>query len=121
MPEGMAPKRVPAQQDDVDEQHQGPDPDTEMHGSGRRILEPQRLVDVAGQQDQEQQCQVQKVAMHVLQDEGEAALTPVALSRLAHGTGRRIGPKSFVVGPAVVIAGDAKPARCPEDQQGRRK
>ena len=117
----MAAERIPAEQDDVEEHHQSPDADAEMNVLRYRILEPERLVNIGGEQDDEEKRDVHEVAMDVLQDEGEPTLAPVALARLADRAGGRISPERFVVGPAVVIAGEAKPARRPEDQQGGRK
>src|SRR5216683_817892 len=121
VPERMAAKSVTAQQDDVDEQHQGPDAHTKGNGPRRRGFEPERLVDVPGEEHQKQQRQVHEIAMTVLKYQRQASFTPVGLARLADRAGWRIGPESLVVCPAVVVAGEAKSARPPKDQQGRRE
>src|SRR6185312_7404986 len=55
--------------------------------------------------------------MHVLNHERETALTDVTRARLAHRAGRRVGPERFVVGAAIVVAGEAKDAGEGKDQQ----
>jgi hypothetical protein len=57
---------------------------------------------------------VEKVAVYVLEDQREAALTEVLLARLADRAGRGVGPECLVVCASIVVAGDAKAAGRPE-------
>src|SRR6266436_3193971 len=59
--------------------------------------------------------------MHILHDERERSFAPVALARLTDSTRRRICPEGFVVCAAIVVAGDTKSCRSPENQQRGRK
>src|SRR4029079_1103794 len=76
---------------------------------------------VVGQEDDEEQREIEEIAMDVLENERKGALTPVRLPRLSHGTRRRILPERLVVGAAIVVAGEAEPARGPENQQRGRE
>src|SRR4029079_10822665 len=59
--------------------------------------------------------------MHILHDERKGTLAEVGAARLADGAGRWIGPESFIVGTTVIITGEPKTARRPENEKGRRK
>src|SRR5437016_2210565 len=85
------------------------------------ILEPKGFIDIEGEEDEKQQCQVKEIPVQVLQDQWQSALAPVTLTRFADGARRGIGPKRFVIGSAIIIASDAETARRPQDQQGGRK
>ena len=74
----VAAEGVAAEQDDVGGQHQGADADAEGGLAGGRIGEPQRLPHVVGEEDQEDQRQVEEVAVDVLEDQRERALAAVA-------------------------------------------
>ena len=113
MPQRMAAERVAAEQHHVHQQHQRADADAEA------VVEPQRLPHVVRQKHHEQQREIQEVAMDVLQDQREVALAPVVLARLADGAVGRIGPEGFVVGAAIVIAGEAEAAGKRQDEHGR--
>ena len=54
-------------------------------------------------------------------DERERTFTPVAFARLTNGACRRISPERFIVRAAIVVTGQPESARCPKDQQRRRK
>src|SRR3954469_21779425 len=87
----------------------------------RAIGEPERLDRVANQNDDEHQPEVQKIPVHVLEDEREESLPQVAMARFSNRAGQRIGPERFVIGAAIVIAGEAESARRPQNQQRCRK
>src|SRR5215216_4035308 len=115
----MTAERVSAEQHYVHREHERTDADAERLRAGRRIDEPERFPHVVGEDDEEDEGEVQEIAMHVLHDEREAALAEVALARLADRTGRWIGPERAIVGAAVVVAGEAEQAGRPEDQERR--
>ena len=85
--------------------------DREPHGHPR----------VVGQQADEQNRDVEEVAMDVLDDEREPAFAEVLLPGFTHGAPGRVGPERLVVCPSVVIAGESEPDRAPENQRGRRE
>ena len=88
---------------------------------------PNELLPVAGstnqsafpnviRQDQnEQERQIEKIAMHVLHDERERTLAPVALTRLTYSACRRIGPERFVVSATIIITGEPEATRRPKN------
>ena len=57
--------------------------------------------------------------MHILHDEREGTFAEIGFARFADGAGRRIGPERFVIRAAVIIAGETKTARRPQNQQRR--
>src|SRR5579883_449085 len=113
----VAPERIGTQQDRVDDHDQGAEGDSEALSAA--LPEPQGPPGITQQDKDENDRQIQEVAVHVLKNQREAALSPVGLSRLPHGAGGRIGPEGLVVGAAVVVAGQAESARSPQDQHGR--
>ena len=115
--ERVASESVATQQNDVDDQNDGAESDSEILVSGVSVEEPHRLVRIAGENDEKNQCGVQEVAVDVLDDERKESFTPVALSRLAHGTVGRIGPEALVIRAPVVVAGEAEPGGKGKNQQ----
>src|SRR5262245_25972467 len=75
---------------------------------------------VPAENEDEEQREVEEVAMDVLHDQWKVTFAPVALARLADGTGRRVGPERLVVGAAIVVTRQTKSTGRPEDQHGRR-
>src|SRR5205814_10040797 len=59
--------------------------------------------------------------MNVLHDKREGTFAQISLAWLAHRTGRRVGPEGFVVGAPIIIAGEPKPARRPQNQERGRE
>src|SRR5262245_59898804 len=115
----MTAERIATQQDDVDEEDEGADADAELPAT--RPVKPQRPPGVVGQEQEKKEGQVKGNAVDVLQDQGKGALTPIALAGFADGTGRWIGPEGLVVSAAVVVAGEPKARRRPQDEERRRK
>ena len=113
----MAAKGVAAEQNDVDRQHDRADADAKEVLSGRRIGKPKRLPNVVARIDNENQREIKKIAMDVLHDEREGTFAQIGLARLAHRAGRRVGPECLVVGAPIIITGEPKPARRPENQE----
>ena len=116
----VAAERVAAEKHDVDRQDQRAQADPELDAAGA-VGEPQRQPHVVGQDHDEDERQVEKVAMHVLHDQRERAFSPVALARFADRARRRVRPERLVVSAAVVVAGEAKAAGGPQDQERRRE
>src|SRR5581483_5071581 len=117
VPERVTPERIAAEQDYVGSQNERSQPDPERSPTGHRVGEPERFPDIEDEARQEQERQVEKIAMNVLENQGKPPLAAVCIARLAHCTGGRIRPESPVIGAAVIIAGEAKQPRSPKDQQ----
>ena len=117
----MTTKSVAAEQNNIHRQHQRADADPERSLSGRRIGEPHRFPDIVREHENEEEREIEKIAMHVLHDERERTLAEVSVARFADRAGRRIGPESFVIGAAIIITGEPKTARRPENEERRRK
>ena len=116
----MAAERVAADQHDVDQQHQRADADAELRVARRRVVEAEALHDVDRQKDDEQQREVERVAVQVLDEQRPLGLAAVFVARLADGAGGRVGPERLVVGAAVVVAGHPEREREDQDQHRRR-
>ena len=69
----VAAERVAAEQDDVDGEDERAEADAEV-ACPSRVGEPERLPRVVREDDEEDQREVQEVAVDVLQDERERAL-----------------------------------------------
>ena len=90
----------------------------EMLGT-RRFGEPHRFPHVVRENENEQQREVKEIAMNVLHDEWKGIFAQISLSRLADSAGGWVGPKCFVVSAAVVVTGEPKTRRRPQNQKGR--
>ena len=82
--------------------------------------EPHRLPGVERENDDEDEREVQGVAVDVLDDEREPALAEILLARLTDRAARRVGPERLVVGAAVVVAGEPEAQREDQDEHGAR-
>ena len=99
----MAGKSVGREEDDVDEHDQRTQADAEF------AVEVESAKNVIPEEAQENDCEIEKVAVDVLQDEGEGRLAAVAPPLLLrNGAGGRVPEEGPVVRLAVVVAG------CPE-------
>ena len=112
VPKRMASKRVSTKQEHVQAKHDCAHPDAKLViGSLSIFLKPKSAPRVPAQEAKKQQCEIQEVAMDVLNDEGERVFAAIAFSRFTDSTGWRVGPESFVVSPAVVITRHAEASR----------
>src|SRR5712691_656083 len=121
MPERVTTKGVSAKQINIHREHDCTDADAKRSFSTRRIDKPKRLPHVVSQNKDKKKCNVQKVAVNVLHDEREGTLAEISFARLPHCARRRVCPKGFVISAAVVITGEPKSARRPQNQKRRRK
>src|ERR1043166_2475581 len=69
--QGMAAKGVAAQEDDVERENDGAQPEAEAGPAGRGIGKPKGLPNVVRQKDDEEQPDIKEVTVDVLQDERE--------------------------------------------------
>ncbi|MDQ6698800.1 MAG: hypothetical protein M3Z36_01285, partial [Acidobacteriota bacterium] len=70
------------------------------------IREPESFPRVVRQKNQEDEREVEKIAVDILQDERESTLAAIGFARLADGAGGRIGPERFVICAALVVTGE---------------
>src|SRR5262245_48684097 len=73
---GVTAEGVAAEQNDVHEEDERADPDAEGDATGG-VLEPERLPDVVRQDRQEEEAEVQEVAVDVLENQRESLLTTI--------------------------------------------
>src|SRR5579862_1648948 len=111
----MASQRVAPQQNHVDDQHQAAHVDAEV------TVELKPFPRVGGENDQEWQGDVKKVAVKILKYQRKGMLATEAIARLTHGAGGRICPEGFVICTTVIITSQAETAGRPQDQNRRRK
>src|SRR5271168_1588776 len=114
--ERMAGQGVSRQQDYVEQQDQRADSDADSS------VKKQSVKGIVPKKNEEDEANIEKVAMEVLQNKRERGLAAIAvLPALADGASRRIHEKSPVISLAVVVAGDPESQRPNQDQQRRRK
>ncbi len=113
--QGVAGKSVRGEKDDVDEHDQGAEAHTEF------AVEVEGFDCVVPKEAQEEDGQIQEVAVNILEDEGERSLAMViAFAGFADGASRRIEKEGAVIGLALVVAGRAKAERRAEKEKRRR-
>src|SRR6266567_9064597 len=109
----MAGKQIQRQQSHIDQQHKGPDANSE---SFRKDKGPNRVMP---QEGNEHDCQVQKVPVNVLQNEREARFPSVVSLSLRCRTRWWIEKERSIVCLAIVVTGCPKPQRATQNQQRR--
>jgi len=112
----MTTKCVTAEEHDVDRQDERADADAERSFSSPWIREPHRFPDINRKDDDEDERQIKKVAVHVLHDQREGTLAEIRFARFPDSARWRISPEGFVIGPAIIITGQSKSARRPKNQ-----
>ena len=110
VPQRMASESVATQQNHVDQQ------DQRAHADSEVAIKPKRFPHVVGKQNEENQREIKKIAMDILQNERKGAFAEIGLARFPHGAGWRVGPKSFVICAAVIVAGQTETAGRPQNQ-----
>src|SRR5450432_2054340 len=97
MPQGVATKGKAGQQHNIRGQDDCPDTYPERSFPRHRIREPKRFPDIGREHEDENEREIEKVAVHVLHDERKGTLAEVGLSRCSPYPCTRDGPASFVV------------------------
>ncbi len=116
MPQRVAGKRVERQQNNVRGQDKCAQADAEV------AVEVESLNNVMPEKQNEHDCEVEKITVNILQDEGKLRFALVfAVGRFTDCASRRIEKKRTVISFAVVIAGSPKTERPGKDEQRRRK
>src|SRR5260370_19177033 len=110
----MTPECIAARENRVSGQDQSSDADA------KSVFKPHSLPGVMSQKHDEDQCEVEEVAVYVLKDKRKGSLAEIFLARFAHRAGWWIGPKRFVVCAAIVVAGDTESTRRPQHQHRAR-
>src|SRR4029077_8676734 len=110
MPQRVATKSITGEQDDIDCQHEG------AYANSKSISKPQRFPNVIGQNKQEKERQIKKIAVRVLHDQRERTLAPIGFSRLTYCACRRISPERFIIGAAIIITRQPESPRRPKNE-----
>src|SRR5258705_3626393 len=85
-------------------------------------VKPKRDDRVIPEDEQEDDGDVKKIAMQILQNKRKSCFTAITMgTRFTNCASRRIQKERAIVGFTVVIAGSAETEWCPEDQQRRRQ
>src|SRR6185369_7111329 len=116
----MAAEGVTGQEDHVQDQDQRTDRHAEMFGLVG-IDEPQAVPGIAGKDDDEDDGQVHKIAVDVLDDEREITFAEVFFAGFADGAVRRVGPERLVIRATIIVAGETETAWSPQDEEGTRE
>src|ERR1700694_2751806 len=96
--------------------------DQRADGNTERSSRPERSPDVVPEKKENQQREVQQVAMQILENQWECCLAAIlSAPSFSDGAAGRMERKGAVVRLAVVVAGQTKSARRPEDQDRRRE
>src|SRR5437667_5809845 len=109
MAQRVTTKRVTAKQDNVNCEHDRPD------ANSQSVVEPESFPNVVTQNQNENEREIQKIAVHILHDQRERTLTEISFARFADRARGRVGPKCFVIGAAIIITGEPKSARHPKN------
>src|SRR5947208_8676004 len=111
VPAGVAGEGMPREQRHVDPHDQRPHPDPDA------VLEAEGLDRVPCEEPDDADGQVERVAVQVLEDEGEARLAGVAGPDVRHRAAGRGPPERAVVRLPVVVAGQPEETGRPEDEE----
>src|ERR1035437_1280045 len=116
----MTAESIQREENRVQRQHNRSHADAEMFRAGQ-VGEPYSFPRVMRKQDDEQERQIKKVAVDVLDDERERAFAKKRFARFANGAVDRVGPERLVICAAIIITGETKSGRNPQNQKRRRK
>src|SRR5262249_44748022 len=105
VPQGMARERVERKQDDVGGQHER----AETHAEASIKREGADGVDA--QKNDEEDSNIEEVAVDVLEDERKLRLAAVGMPTFSDGARRRVEEEGPIVGLSVVVAGHPKAQR----------
>src|SRR5439155_1093350 len=120
---------IAREQYDVHRHDQRADADAELARAGRHRAVGQHAVHgpaggeehVVRENEDEHDSGVHEEPVHVLEDEGERRLAPIAVPWLAHRTGYGVEEEGPIVGLAVVVARQPEAEREDENQKRRRE
>ena len=113
MAEGMTPERITAEQNHVEGEHQRPYPEPEVPGT-RGIREPKRAPGIMQEHQNEDESEIKKIPMDILQDERERGFARVPDPGFTHCTSWRVRPERLVICASVIITGEPEPCWRPK-------
>ena len=116
MSQGMTTKRITAEQNDIDCEDHRPNADAKHTFSCPWIDKPKRFPHVIGEDQNENESEIEKIAVNVLHNQRERTFAQISLSRFPDRACRRISPERFIVGAPVVVTGQTKSTGRPKDQ-----
>ena len=99
----------------VDREDNCADADSERTAAGHRMVKPERFPNVVAQNQNENEREIQKIAVYVLHDERERAFAQIRFTRLAHRARGRVRPECFVIRAAIIVTGQPESARRPKN------
>ena len=103
----MATEGVAAEKINVYRQNDRADPNSKTIGK------PARFPNIVGENANKDDCEIEKITMHILHDEREGTFAPVSRARLTDCAGGRIGPEGLVISAAVIITSEPETTRRP--------
>jgi len=77
MAQRVTAESITAEQNNIYGQYDRADADAERGLSGERVCKPEGLHDIARKYDEEEQCEIEKVPVYVLNDEGKRIFAPI--------------------------------------------
>ena len=113
----MTRESVKGEKANVDEHDHDAEADAEF------AAEAESFENVIPKKAEEEDGEIEKIAMNVLQDEGKRSFATIVFAEagFAHSTGGRVEKESAIVSLPVVITGQPEATRCPENKKRRRK
>src|SRR4051794_36689860 len=96
MSQRMASERVAAQQYHINDQYKCTDADTKMP-MAVRTGKKHCLDRIVRENNDEQQCYIEKISVYILQYQRKFPFAAVAVARLTYSTCRRVRPERFVI------------------------
>src|SRR5438046_10609793 len=107
----MAPKSIAAQQNHIDCENDRANADPKRILVGGGIDKPKRFPHVNGEDDDEDQRKIKKIAVHVLHDERKRPFAEISFARIYGCARRRVRLKRFVVRAAFIVTSEPKQER----------
>src|SRR5436305_3789086 len=84
------------------------------------IDKPKRFPNIVSEHHDEEERDVHEIAVDILHDQRKRTLAEISFPGLADGAGWRVRPERFVIRASIIIAGQPKSARRPQNQERRR-
>jgi hypothetical protein len=109
-------KSISGQENNIYSQYKSTNANAKGFFAGNRVDKPECLPDIIGKKDQEEQGDVKKVTMYILNNKRKGIFSPVALTGFCYRAGGRIGPERFIIGTPVIITGKPEQTWSPEYQ-----
>src|SRR5437016_6610993 len=105
MSQRVTTKCITTEQNDIDCENHRPNADAKHIFPCRWIDKPKRFPHVIGEDQNENESEIEKIAVNVLHNQREGTFAYISLSRFADGACRRSSPERFIVGVLVKVPG----------------